>query len=104
MTLTATPSESKIKPSKVTGEISQKNYTESVKEQVLEKLGKPNNLNFVRASNIFDNRWRVDVWCFFDSTKTIMPTKCSKIFHSYFIHTSGSGEIIKSDPKIEKEY
>ena len=79
-------------------------FTDFVKEQVLNKLGKPKNLNFIRASNIFENRWRVDVWCYFDSTETIMPTKCSKIFHSYFIRTGTDGQIIYSNPEIKKEY
>ena len=75
-----------------------------VKEQVINKLGKPKNLHFIRASNIFENRWRIDVWCYFDSKETIMPTKCSKIFHSYFAHTDTDGQIIYSNPEIEKEY
>ena len=79
-------------------------FTGFVKEQVLNKLGKPKNLNFIRASNIFENRWRIDVWCHFDSTVTIMPTKCSKIFHSYFAHTGPDGQIIYSNPEIKKEY
>ena len=73
-------------------------------EQVTEGLGSPKNLNFIRASNVFDNRWRVDVWCYYNSTNTIMPTKCSNIFHSYFVHVDGHGKITKSDPEIKKEY
>ena len=79
-------------------------FTDFVKEQVLNKLGKLKNLDFIRASNIFENRWRIDVWCYFDSTVTIMPTKCSKIFHSYFAHTGPDGQIIYSNPEIKKEY
>ena len=75
-----------------------------VEQQVITKLGKPTKLNFVRASNIFDNRWRVDVWCYYDSTKTIMTTQCSHIFHSYFIYVDEHGKITKSDPEIKKEY
>jgi len=75
-----------------------------VEQQVLTKLGKPENLNFVKASNVFDNRWRVDVWCYYDSTKTIMKTQCSHIFHSYFIHADEHGKITKSSPEIKKEY
>jgi len=75
-----------------------------VKEQVINKLGKPKNLHFIRASNIFENRWRIDVWCHYDSTITIMPTKCSKIFHSYFAHTDTDGQITYSNPEIKKEY
>tara|TARA_B100000809_G_scaffold235387_1_gene253552 strand:- start:385 stop:735 length:351 start_codon:yes stop_codon:yes gene_type:complete len=75
-----------------------------IEQQVVTKLGQPPSLNFVRASNIFDNRWRVDVWCNYDSTETIVKTKCSHIFHSYFIHVDKHGKITKSDPEIKKEY
>ena len=75
-----------------------------IEEQVITKLGKPKNLNFIKASNIFDNRWRVDVWCYFDSTETIVATKCSKIYYSYFIHADDDGKITKSNPEIVKEH
>ncbi len=105
MTLTATPQKSKsVPPTKSAKAIAQQELVEFVKEQVLNKLGKPKNLDFIRASNIFENRWRIDVWCHFDSTVTIMPTKCSKIFHSYFVRTDTDGQIIYSNPEIEKEY
>jgi len=75
-----------------------------VKEQVINKLGKPTELNFIKASNVFDNRWRVDVWCYFDSQATIMPTKSSDIKHSYFIRVDEHGKITNSSPEIIKEY
>lgn len=84
--------------------VSKEEVSRFVKEQVINKLGKPKNLNFIRASNVFVNRWRVDVWCTYDSALTIMATKCSKIFHSYFIHVDDHGKIVKSSPEIKKEY
>lgn len=84
--------------------VNKKEIKSFIEEQVLNKLGKPNNLNFIKSGNVFDNRWRVDVWCYYDSTNTMMPTKCSKIFHSYFIHVDEDGKIINSSPKIVKEY
>ena len=85
-------------------ELTKKELKSFVEEQVIAKLGKPTELNFIRASNVFDNRWRVDVWCYYDSTVTIMPTKCSNIKHSYFVHTDEHGKIINSSPEIIKEY
>ena len=85
-------------------ELTKRELKSFVEEQVIAKLGKPTELNFVRASNVFDNRWRVDVWCYFDSTVTIMPTKSSNIKHSYFIHVDEHGKIIDSSPEINKEY
>ena len=85
-------------------ELTKKELKSFVEEQVIARLGKPTELNFIRASNVFDNRWRVDVWCFFDSVETIMPTKSSDIKHSYFIRTDEHGKITDSSPEIIKEY
>lgn len=69
---------------------------------VISKLGKPKNLDFVRASNVFDNRWRVDVWGLHDSTTTEVVVKCSKIDYSYFIrYDEELGKIISCSPEIE---
>ena len=101
-----TPSqEPKVQSSKLDNKELTKNELKSfVEEQVITKLGKPTELNFIRASNVFDSRWRVDVWCYFDSEETIMPSKCSKIKHSYFIHVDEHGKITNSSPEINKEY
>ncbi len=69
---------------------------------VVSKLGKPKNLDFIRAGNVFDNRWRVDVWGFHDSTTTDVIVKVSKIDYSYFIrYDEELGKIISSIPEIE---
>ena len=101
-----TPSqEPKAQSSKLDNKELTKNELKSfVEEQVITKLGKPPELNFIRASNVFNNRWRVDVWCYFDSEETIMPSKCSNIKHSYFIHVDEHGKITNSSPEINKEY
>ncbi len=85
-------------------ELTKKELQSFIEEQVITKLGKPTELNFIRSSNVFDNRWRVDIWCYFDSTVTIMPTKSSNIKHSYFVHVDEHGKIINSSPEINKEY
>ena len=85
-------------------ELTKKELQSFIEEQVITKLGKPTELNFIRSSNVFDNRWRVDVWCYFDSVVTIMPTKSSNIKHSYFIRVDEHGKITNSSPEIIKEY
>ena len=85
-------------------ELTKKELQSFIEEQVITKLGKPTELNFIRSSNVFDNRWRIDVWCYFDSTATIMSTKSSNIKHSYFIRVDEHGKIINSSPEIHKEY
>mgnify|MGYP003649647294 CR=1 FL=1 len=43
--------------------ISKKEVEEFVVEQVFSKMGgKPDNFYKIRAYNVFDNSWRVDVW------------------------------------------
>jgi hypothetical protein len=85
-------------------ELTKKELQSFIEEQVITKLGKPKELDFIRSGNVFDNRWRVDVWCYFDSMVTIMAIKSSKIKHSYFIRVDEHGKIIDSSPEINKEY
>ena len=85
-------------------ELTKEELKSFVEEQVIAKLGKPSNLNFIRASNVFNNRWRVDVWCYHKVEGCIPEQSCSMIDHSYFIHADEHGKITKSDPEINKEY
>ena len=85
-------------------ELTKKELQSFIEEQVITKLGKPKELDFIRSGNVFDNRWRVDVWCYFDSKATIMAIKSSNIKHSYFIRVDEHGKIINSSPEINKEY
>ena len=73
-----------------------------VKEQVLSRLGQPDTLKFVNAANVFDNNWRVDVWCHFESEVAMI--KPAKIKHSYFVKVDEHGKFISSSPEIKKEY
>ena len=73
-----------------------------VKEQVLARLGQPDTLKFVNAANVFDNNWRVDVWCHFESEVAMI--KPAKIKHSYFVKVDEHGKFISSSPEIKKEY
>lgn len=73
-----------------------------VKEQVLSRLGQPDTIKFVKAANVFDNNWRVDVWCHFESEVAMI--KPAKIKHSYFVKVDEHGKFISSSPEIKKEY
>ena len=105
MTLTATPQKPKsVAPTKSAKAIAQQELVAFVKEQVLQKLGTPKNLSHVTAGNLWDNRWRVNVWGFHAPQSDVSIIDVQSIDHSYFIHTSEDGTIIKSSPKIEKEH
>ena len=104
MTLTATPQKPKsITPAKLAKAMAQE-LEAFVKEQVLQKLGTPTNLSHITAGNMWENRWRVNVWCTHEPRGEVCMVKAQSIDYSYFIHTSEDGTIIKSSPKIEKEY
>jgi len=100
----------KLKPVKQTlnkrtkAQAGKPDFKSFVEEQVLNRLGTPSNLNFIRASNVFDNRWRVDVWCYHEVEGTLSSTSNSKIDYSYFIHADEQGKIINSSPEIKKEF
>ena len=105
MTLTATPQKpTPVSPTKSARSVTQQELEEFVKEQVLQKLGTPENLFQITAGNMWDNRWRVNVWCTHKFQGEVSIVDIQSIDYSYFIHTSEDGTIIKSSPEIEKEY
>jgi len=80
---------------------SNKDIENFINEQVMNRLGgKPKNFNFIKASNIFDNNWRVDIWCTKDVDGTLTSIKDNSIKYSYFVKADSDGKIISSDPEI----
>ena len=73
-----------------------------VRQAVLEQLGKPPRLNKVRCHNVFDNRWRVNVWTEYDGGVEMVYTS-HRIEHSYFCRLSDDGEVT-CDPPVERLY
>ena len=92
----------KAKAKKLNKQKQQIEVSSFVKEQVLSRLGQPDTLKFVNAANVFDNNWRVDVWCHFESEVAMI--KPAKIKHSYFVKVDEHGKFISSSPEIKKEY
>ena len=74
-----------------------------VEKQVLEAIGKINRLVKIRAKNVFDNSWRVNVWCEIDSETELCIIAQLKIKYSYFVKTDKEGNIISSDPELGVE-
>ena len=76
-----------------------------ITDRVLELLGKPPNLREITATNLWDDRWRVNVWCIEKKQLECSMADCHHIPHSYFLrYNPDSKEIIRCDPKIEKIY
>ena len=87
-----------------------KNKDSSVQHQdklvinaVISSLGKPKNLHNATATNVFSNRWRVNLWCSHDEQLDVSVTSVLLIDYSYFITWDNeSNDIISSDPEIQR--
>ena len=70
---------------------------ETVSDQVLRLLGTPADLREVRASLVWNGRYRVNVFVGSDLTTV-------RVTHSFFVTVDGAGNIVASDPKIIRHY
>jgi hypothetical protein len=66
-------------------------------DTVLTALGRPKDLHRVRAHNVYDNRWRVDVF-------REIKQDTFRITDSFFIVADEDGFIANSTPAIAKKY
>ena len=71
-----------------------------VTEQVMEVVGSVPNFQRVEARNVFNNNWRVNIWCSQQKDDLLRITSHSLIEHSYFVTTDDKGKILKSKPEI----
>jgi len=76
---------------------------ELIEDLVLKKMGKPKNFYKISALNVYDNRWRVDVWTSYLSKESETGLDSYKIGYSYFCHVQGN-EIVKSIPEIGEPF
>jgi hypothetical protein len=78
------------------------NHTEKIRSQVLAKIGKPPRLNRVEVSRHNDSKYRVNVWVQPEPKKNLAVTIGPRIGPSYYLTVSPTGEIIDSDPPLNK--
>jgi hypothetical protein len=75
-----------------------------VKEKVLNRLGRPSDLFKIDAYNVYDNKWRINVWC---DRKPKEDSNCTveskELRHSYFCVMTEGGTL-RCKPKISKLY
>jgi hypothetical protein len=95
--MTATETSSSTKPSRSRPDTS---LVGTVTANVLKALGTPPGYIKTKACNVFDNRWRVDVWVQVDDGVPRAITKAS-ISDSFFLQVDVDGNIIG---QIEKKY
>jgi hypothetical protein len=78
------------------------NHTEKIKSQVLAKIGRPPRLDRVEVSRHHNGNYRVNIWAHPDPNKSISITLDARILSSYYLKVSDTGEIICSDPPLDK--
>ena len=78
------------------------NHTEKIKSQVLAKIGKPPRLNRVEVSRHHNGKYRVNIWQQPEPNKNLAVTIGPRIGPSYYLTVSDTGEIIDSDPPLNK--
>ena len=71
-----------------------------VQKQVLDAIGKIDRMVKIRARNVFNNNWRVNIWCEIDSETALCVIPQLKLKYSYFVKTDEEGNIISSDPEL----
>ena len=81
--------------------MSENTHKPFVEKQVLEVIGKIKNMKMIRAYNVFDNNWRVNIWCETKTEGCIVPKL--DIRYSYFIRADKEGNIINSSPELGVE-
>jgi hypothetical protein len=97
---TSDKTKAKAKPKPV----SKKELENFVSEQVMSKLGgRPSKFHSIRSKNVFDNKWRVDIFCYVETATENAVYLDKRIDYSFFVSTDDSGKIIKSDPKISTQ-
>jgi len=68
-----------------------------VRDNVLCKLGRPDDLHRVQVKCVWGNNYRVNVFVGPDAVS-------SKVAHSYFLKADGNGKILSYDPAITRVY
>ena len=76
------------------------NIGEKIVRQIVDTTGEIDNLVDIKTHNVFNNRWRVNIWTSYVHPDLLSETKSQRIEYSYFIHVDDSGNIIKCSPEL----
>jgi hypothetical protein len=77
-------------------------HTEKIKSQVLAKIGKPPRLDHVEVCKQHNRNYRVNIWEQPEPIKNLAVTVSARIRSSYYLKVSDEGEIINSNPPLDK--
>lgn len=75
----------------------------SMERQILAALGTPPNLYKVQVANVGEQRWRVNIRVYAESTESNNTVQVSKVAHSYYLKTDEKSKITNLEV-IEKVY
>lgn len=78
------------------------NHTEKIKSQVLAKIGWPPRLDRVEVSRHHNGNYRVNIWERPEPNTNIVIMVGAHIRSSYYLKVSDTGEIIHSNPPLDK--
>ena len=84
--------------------MSDDNLTEIIIRQVLDKHGEIEGLKEVTAGNVFENRWRVNIWVYYVHPELLTSSKSQRIEYSYFICVDDAGNITRCNPPLGEKY
>jgi|TARA_R110002110_G_scaffold280154_1_gene494904 hypothetical protein len=76
------------------------NKEEIITRQVLDAHGELKDLKEIRLYNVFDNKWRINVWCYYENESIMSIFRPATIKYSYFVHVDDACKILKSCPKL----
>ena len=79
--------------------VAESNYTEKIKSQVLEKVGRPPRPHRVEVCRYHDGNYRVNIW---EPMGDSVFSAAAHILSSYYLKVSDTGEIIRSNPPLTK--
>ena len=77
-------------------------HTETIKSQVLAKIGRPPRLKRVEVTRHHGGNYRVNIWQQPEPEGKLAVTLNPRIGLSYYLKVSDTGEIIHSDPPLNK--
>jgi len=66
-------------------------------EDVLYRLGEPENLHLVKVRQVYGDKYRVNVYVRADASSY-------KVAHSYFLEADAKGKVLASTPSISRLY
>tara|TARA_Y100000310_G_C20017997_1_gene506075 strand:+ start:38 stop:328 length:291 start_codon:yes stop_codon:yes gene_type:complete len=80
--------------------MSDDNLIEIIIRQVLDEHGEIEGFKDITAGNVFENRWRVNIWITYQNPELISGSKSQRIEYSYFMHVDDAGNITKCEPPL----